>query len=283
MIILQIRNPDDEVTSYNQIRIYRSSSQTGVFTLLTTVAIDITTRTDQTQGYTQYTDSAGDTNSWYKVSYYNSSSAAETDKSDAFQGGTSDLDAKIRRRMKDTNVNKYFFSNEEIADARDMAIQSLWPATWIDTTYEVTITDSNKKTITVPYSVFRVDKIKVYDTNGNLSSENYNAYYKVGNKIYAIGDFPTNYVFRFIISKPYTLAAECPFTFENYLVMAAELELLRVMETDRSRYYRYTSSIKPEGGNLPSLSRIIDKLEISMARRRNELRRFREANDINLV
>jgi len=282
MLQLYLRNPSDGVISYDQIKVYRSDSKTGTYALIATVDIDETTIADNSPGYTIYDDSTGSSSKYYKVSYYNSGSATESDLSDVFQGETTELDAKIRRRMKDTNENTYFFSNDDIAQARDISIKSLYPATWIDTTYDVTITDGNKLLITLPSYIARMDDIRVYDANNRFVG-GYNSFYKVGNKLYPLTEFPTGYIFRFIITKPYKVPAEVPEELDNYLIDVAELDLLKTLEVDRSRYYKYTTSIRPEGGNLPSLNRMIERLEISASRKLNSYRRVRECSEINLT
>jgi hypothetical protein len=282
MLQLYLRNPDDGIVSYNQIRVYRSDSKTGTYVLITTVDVDQTTITDNSPGYSVYKDPTGTSSNWYKVSYYNSSSSTESDTSDAFQGETTELDAKIRRRVKDENENKYFFDNDEIAQARDIAIKSLYPATWIDTEYDVVITDLNKKLISLPSYVARVDEILVYDATANFIGS-YNAFYQVGNKIRPLNEFPVGFTFRFTIVKPYKVPAEVPEELDNYLLDVAQIELLKSMEMDRARYYKYTTSIRPEGGNMPSLGRIIDRLEVNANRKLNPYRRVRSSSEINLT
>lgn len=66
----------------DKLRVYRSTSQTGEFTLLTTIDID----PDQTD--TPYTDVSGSSSYWYKLAYYNSLTTSESDlnQSSAVQG-----------------------------------------------------------------------------------------------------------------------------------------------------------------------------------------------------
>jgi hypothetical protein len=282
MLQLYLRNPDDGVISYDQIKVYRSDAKNGTFTLLTTVTIDQTTIADNSPGYSLYKDTTGSSANWYKLSYYNSGSSTESDESDAFQGETTELDTKIRLRVKDSNENKYFFDNDEIAQARDIAIKSLYPATWIDSEYDVLITDLNKKLITLPSYVARVDEILVYDSGATFVGS-YNAYYQVGNKIRPLNEFPTGFTFRFTIVKPYKVPAEVPEELDNYLLDVAQIELLKILEMDRARYYKYTTSIRPEGGNMPSLGRIIDRLEVNANRKLNPYRRVRSSSEINLT
>lgn len=283
MNVLYIRNPEDGITTYDQIKVYRSDSKNGTYLVINTINIDSSTIDENNSGYTKVTDNTGTSDHWYKVSYYNSVSLVESDLSTEFQGGTTELDTKIRVRMKDTNVNKYFFTQDELTQARDNAIKSLFPHTWIDTVYEVAITESNKKTITLPQYVSRMDKIKVYDSSGDLIANNFLGFYKVGNKLYANDEFPVGDTFRFIITKAYKIPAECPEEFDPYLIDVAQIELLKILEMDRARYYKYTTSIRPEAGNIPSLNRMIERLEGSTRVKLNSMRRVREVTEINLV
>lgn len=282
MIIRYVRNPNDGIDSYDKIRLYKSSGKGGTYTLLSTTSIDTTTATDSYNGYTKIIDSVGTTANWYKWTYYNSVTLVESNYSEEMNAEMTEFDMKLRRRLKDDNNNNYFFDDNEIADARDTAIKTLYPATWIDTTYDVVITDLNKKIITLPSYIARPDRIKVFNSSGDYCGD-YLAFFKVGNKMYSLGEFPVGYTFRIIITKPYKMVYETPDEFEPYLLDMGELELLKIMETDRTRYYKYTTTIRPEGGNLPSLTRIIERLEVTAKSRKNEIRRVREVTEINLV
>lgn len=65
---------------YNQVQIHRATSETGSYSLVTT--IDIT----PDEPYTYYDDTAGTSSSWYKVKYYNETTAVVSAFSDAVQG-----------------------------------------------------------------------------------------------------------------------------------------------------------------------------------------------------
>ena len=63
---------------FNQRRFYRSTSETGSYTLLATKSIGV----DRPDG-TFYEDSTGTSTSWYKSTYYNSTTDVETTLADA--------------------------------------------------------------------------------------------------------------------------------------------------------------------------------------------------------
>jgi hypothetical protein len=65
---------------YNQFKVYSSTLQTGPFTLLNTIDMKV----DNPLG-TQYNDATGTSTTWYEVSFYNSTTSAESSKSDEWQ------------------------------------------------------------------------------------------------------------------------------------------------------------------------------------------------------
>lgn len=282
MEILRIRNPIDGVDSFDKIKIYSSTSKGGTYALLATVDISLSNAALGYAGYTSYQDNAGSENTWYKFTYFNSGTSSETSKSEAFHGGNDQLDTMIRIRVKDTNENKYNFTDDEISQAKALAIESLYPATWIDTSYDITITDLNKKEIVLPVYISRPDKLLVYDANGDYMGE-YTRYYRTGRSIRSFDEFPVGDTIKIVYTKRYQYHAECPEYLDSYLLDIAEIELMKVLELDRSRYYQYTSSVRPEGGNMPSLGKIIERLEVTANRKINPYRRVREVGEINLV
>jgi hypothetical protein len=74
---------DPVITSrWNQIKIYKATSLTGTYSLLTTVAIDV----DNPLNVTVYDDTVGLSTDYYKITYYNSTSTAESTYSDPIPG-----------------------------------------------------------------------------------------------------------------------------------------------------------------------------------------------------
>jgi len=73
------RTPVSEI-KYNQAKIYTASSETGTYSLLTT--IDLTPDED----YTVYDDTTGTSATWYKIKYYNETTEALSSFSDPVEG-----------------------------------------------------------------------------------------------------------------------------------------------------------------------------------------------------
>ncbi len=70
---------------YNQVKFYRSTTETGTFTLIATEIMEV----DNESGNTLYNDTSGTTSSWYKTTYYNEGTGVETAVTDsvAVKGG----------------------------------------------------------------------------------------------------------------------------------------------------------------------------------------------------
>jgi len=74
---------DAIITSrWNQIKIYKASTKTGTYTLLTTIDID----PDNPDNTTNYDDSTGLSTEYYEISYYNSTTTVESSLSDPIPG-----------------------------------------------------------------------------------------------------------------------------------------------------------------------------------------------------
>ena len=105
--------------SFNQVKLYRSTSKTGTYTLLETKDIEV----DNPRG-TYFEDSAGTTSHWYKCTYYNSQTLTETSLDDAepVQGGDVQHYASIYqiKRMAGFEEN-YAISPVLISDIREAA------------------------------------------------------------------------------------------------------------------------------------------------------------------
>ncbi len=68
------------ITAFDQVEVYSATAEGGVYSLLTTITIDVD------EPYTVYNDTAGDQNTWYKVRYKNSITDAVSDFTDEVEG-----------------------------------------------------------------------------------------------------------------------------------------------------------------------------------------------------
>ena len=84
---------DEEITKlrYNQRKFYRSTTETGTFSHLSSEGSPVTINVDIPEG-TEFEDSGGSATSWYKATYYNSYSGIETSLSDAVAAKAGDAE-----------------------------------------------------------------------------------------------------------------------------------------------------------------------------------------------
>ena len=108
---------------FNKRKFYRSTTETGTYTHLSSEGSPVNIQVDQPEG-TSFEDSTGSSTSWYKATYYNSTSGLETSTDDAIATKAGDGEAytsifKIRSESGFEENN--FISSEIIARYRDEA------------------------------------------------------------------------------------------------------------------------------------------------------------------
>jgi len=106
-------------TLFNQRRFYRSTSETGTYTLLTTKNIEV----DRPDG-TFYEDDSGTSSNWYKATYYNSYSHLETKQADAVATKAAESEhytSLFDIRRQSGFEEAYGLRDKMIADYRDEA------------------------------------------------------------------------------------------------------------------------------------------------------------------
>jgi hypothetical protein len=85
-LLIDVNHLSAVLEQYDQIKLYRADTESGSYTEIT----DVTSRIDLIPAQEQYyyDDSDGHSDHWYKASYYNSSTAEESQLGDAFQAQT---------------------------------------------------------------------------------------------------------------------------------------------------------------------------------------------------
>ncbi len=283
-VILDIRNPNDLEETYDQIEIERDTVSTGAsMANIATVNIDETTANDLSTGFTEYLDANGTVDThYYRYRYKNSSSLAVSSYSDIYLAGTTVVHTKFRNRMRDTNSSNYYFSNSEITDFLQNAINKLYPWTYNEVIDETLTTLASTEKYTIPLGIFRVNEVELVDSSGIVVSKP-SGYKKRARQLIFDNTPPTGYTIRLYADKQFQSLGEVPGMFDDLIIDLMQLEAMQTFEMDRSKYYRYTTVTNPEGGNLPSLSRVIERLEITTNARLNKLKRVRRATDMKLI
>jgi hypothetical protein len=275
-ISIEIRNPRDSTSTYDQIVLESASAQGGSYSNVTTASVSTSNKTDLSPGYTSYTHTSGDTTKWYRYQFKNASSSIVTPYSREFRGGYSEIDQDFRRAMRDTNSSNYFFTDDDVAGFRRRAVESLWPVTWQEVVDESLSTDGSTEKFTYPSGVTRVADVEFVDSNGRVVYVP-SGYRRRGNQLIFDSAPSSGYTIRLQVEKMFTKWVEVPHFFDSYIIDSMRLQAYKEFEADRMQYYKYNSVVNSEGGNIPSIRLVIQNLEMSSQRRLNDLKRTRRA------
>jgi hypothetical protein len=92
-LYIKVNELSNVLSLYDRIKVYRASSVSGTYSEITTAA----TRIPLQQGVETYLfdDTGGSATSWYKTSYFNSATLAESSQSDPSKGETFDINSLI--------------------------------------------------------------------------------------------------------------------------------------------------------------------------------------------
>ena len=281
--LVEINNPNDGSSTYDQIAIEKGTLADGSnMALLATPNIDTSTATDLSTGYTSYLDGAGLPADYYRFRYKNSGSSAYSAYSDIFQAGTTIMHTRFRNRMRDRNSASYFFTNNDITDILANSIRKLFPHTYNEVIDESITTNSAVRKYSFPNGVHRVNDIEFLDANGDVAIFPRNWKLRAKQIIFDSPP-PDGYTMRLYADKMFRKLAEVPDFLDDLILDLMQLEALQTFEMDRSKYYKYTTVVNPEGGNLPSITRAIERLTLTTSQRLNSLRRVRRPGVIKLV
>jgi len=280
--IIDVRNPKDLVATYDQIEIRGSadSAMGSPTTLTSSTSIDTSQATDLSTGYTSYLDATG--YAYYQFRYKNSSSGAVSAWSDIYAANTTVMHTRFRRKMRDINSENYFFTNDDITSFLQNSIYKLYPHTYNEVIDETLTPGATTYKYAFPNGIQRINDIYYVDSQGNVVGKP-NGWSIRAKQI--IFDFPpsTGYTFRIYADKMFQKLAEVPEFLDDLILDLMRLQAYEDMEADRSKYYRYTTVTQPDGGNIPSISRVIERLSATTKDRLNALRRVRRPSDIRLV
>lgn len=284
-VIVEARNPQDLTASYDQIEIERNTanSESGMANI-TTVDIDTSTASDLSTGYTGYLDAAGTVGThFYRFRYKDSGSGAVSSYSDIFAASGSVLQSRFRRMMKDINPNNYFFSPDDLDFFETQSVQRLWPITWMETYSDsYFVPDGVTQIFNFPVGVTRLNSLEFRDQAGQVLGKKLN--WQVRGRVLLFDTAPsTDIVLRAWVEKMFLKISEVPEIWDTHILNLMRLQAYEMLEGDRSRYYKYNSIAKPEGGNLSGFNNIITRIESQIKLREAQLKRVRRPQSIKLV
>jgi len=110
-------------TLFNKRKFYRSTTESGTYSHLSSEGSPVDIQVDQPEG-TSFEDSTGTSSSWYKATYYNSTSGLESSIDDAIATKAGDVEAYTsiyKIRSESGFEENDYISTEVIARYRDEA------------------------------------------------------------------------------------------------------------------------------------------------------------------
>ena len=284
-VILDIRNPEDLANTFDEIEVQRGVEEDGsdMADIETDLPIDLSLASDLSTGYTYFNDPNGQEGvSRYRWRYKSDTDSIVSNYSDIVLAGTSFFHTRFRRRMRDTDSNRYYFTDEDISVLLTDAIAKLNPHTYIEVIDESIPTNNTTRKYSFPVGINRIDDIELIDNRGDVQIHPTN-YIKRARQLIFDNPLPSGYTMRLYADKFFTKPSELPVTFDGLILDLMTLDAYQTFEADRSSYYKYTTIVVPEGGNLPSMSRAIERLTVTTDKRLNSLRRVRHPSQIKLT
>lgn len=171
-------NSDDPLylLDYDKIRFYRATSANGTYTLQTTVDIDV----DNQDQETHWDDTGALTTHFYKISFYNSNTTAESEYSDAIQAtgydelAIGEIVDQVVRRVHDTSFTVLGF--EEYLDianevGSDLLTQAQKPYGFLKDSVALgtTLNQNYIDVLTLVPTFWKFDYVEIATVTGNTS------------------------------------------------------------------------------------------------------------------
>jgi len=167
-----VPNPNDGTTSFDKIRFYEATDSSGTgATLLSTEAIDTSTRYQIDPGTTSYTYTSGSTSKYYAGKYYNSSTADISDYTTWVLGGKDRWDTMFENEMSDTS--NAVWAAATVARFKVWALEALFPDLYrqvIDTSLTLDNDATPTYTYSVPFGIFNIAEVGVGDVQNSTST-----------------------------------------------------------------------------------------------------------------
>lgn len=244
-------NPRDGVTTFDKVRFYRATDSSGTgAALVSTVAIDTSTTTPISPGFTVLIDTAGDLTRYYASAWYNSSSGAETDKSTWVLAGQDRWDTMFENEMQDTTSAVWTAVDRK--SFKDKALTALFPDFFrqvINTS--LTIVNSGEDVTyvyTVPFGIFSISEVGYGDINNTASIDRdfaivkteYWKFEKNQLRFDALPGWTNGDLIRLVASKKYLSVGEVPSYLDPLVMEHMRMSAYIKMADDYPRFLKWS-------------------------------------------
>lgn len=257
-------NPDDGVTTYSHVRIYRApdaGGTAGAFTLIATVAIDASDE------YTEYLDTGGEDTSWYQHEWYNATGPLLSNRSPALAAGDSVVRQWLRADMADADVTNTMWdrwTKQTLIDLYNRGISKPTAAT-------ITITEGSDGSFNELYdissSIRDVTMVERVSNDALLRHSDWvttGQWQQVGRDIRIVGASDVH-LYRVHGKRQFNSIGELT---DDYFMLAYRMIRLRLLTyrlSQRSNFYRHTIFDKSTDIGIPELRAMIGDAEREIA------------------
>jgi len=238
--LFYMKNPDDGVTTYTNLKVYRAPDASGVagaFVFIATVAIDAS------EEYTAYTDTGGEDTSWYQAKWsHPTSGVPDSNPSPSLQAGDSWVRQGLKGDIGDADVTNAMWDRWTKQTLIDLYNRGIWkPAR-----ATITITKNADSTFVERYGVAGAirDVIDVEQVSNDAYLLHHNwlrsgEWTRDGRQVRLIA--PSDTV-KYVVHGKAQYASIGELT-DDYFMLAYRMIRLRLLEYrlgQRSNFYRHT-------------------------------------------
>lgn len=273
-VTLYFANPKDGTDTYDQIEIARSDDSYA--SVLATVDIDITSRSQYGTGFTNYADADGDSSYSYKARFKNSSTGAYSGYCDPIAVGESYVSQAVRDQLRDTDSTDYIFSVDELAGMERRAVENLFPNLLRDAQDTSLSIVEDQIDYEAPVGCFRINQV----FRGAIADDDWE---EIDDFEFLMGRYlrlpegevtDSGDVLTIYYKTPYKNAGECPPALANVLVYEVLAECYEILSNDRGVKFKAfaaqqrDSDVRPE-----TLQALADKFRSLALSKRKDIER----------
>ena len=252
IIKLYSNNPSDGTSTFDKVKWYEADDASGTNAAVITsggsavqTAIDATTTEPIHPGFTTYIYENGNTAKYYASTWYNSTTAIETDYSNWVQGGYDRWNEKFEEEMDDDGT---VWSDDLVSEFKEDALNALFPDFFrevLDTSLTISNTTNNQVYVyTVPFGIFNVSEVGVGELNTDSSDSRNFAKVKADywtfekNKLHfsSLSGLTHGDTIRLIASKKYLHVGEVPEYLDSLIMLHMKMSAYLNLADDFPRF-----------------------------------------------
>ena len=258
-------NPDDGVTTYQNLLLYRAPDAAGVagaFALIATVAID------SSDEYTAYTDTGGEDTSWYQWKWSaTSGTPVPSNASPAIQAGDSVVRQWLKGDIGDADVTNAMWDRWTKQTLVDLYNRGIWKPVRAT----VTATKNADGTFVERYGVagairdiIDVEQVTPDAYLGHVNWLRSGEWTRDGRQVRLIGATDT---VKYVVHGKAQYASIGELT-DDYFMLAYRMIRLRLLEYrlgQRANFYRHIVYTKESDINIPEIRSMIQDARVEIA------------------